>query len=71
MPLRKGNSGFLIFLCVVAVSSDDFAQQAKEVRTTANEFSFRRPAFRFLKERSESQLLIGEIPSRPRHCESG
>lgn len=41
MPLRKRSRGLVMFLCVMAVSVAAFAQQPKEIRITANDFSFK------------------------------
>ena len=41
MWLGKRGKSQVMFLCVMAVSVDAFAQQPKEIRITANEFSFK------------------------------
>ena len=41
MWLGKRGERQVMFLCVMAVSVDAFAQQPKEFRITANEFSFK------------------------------
>lgn len=41
MPLRKRIRGLATFLATLAISITAFAQQAKEIRITANEFSFK------------------------------
>jgi hypothetical protein len=41
MLLRKGSRGLVLFASVMAVSVEVCAQQPKEFRITASEFSFR------------------------------
>jgi plastocyanin len=41
MLLKKGSSCLALFLVVMAASKEGFAQQAKEFRITATEFSFK------------------------------
>jgi hypothetical protein len=40
MLLKKGSSCLALFLVVMAASEEGFAQQPKEIRITASEFSF-------------------------------
>ncbi len=41
MWLGKRGKSWVLFLCEMAVSVDAFAQQPKEIRITANEFSYK------------------------------
>lgn len=63
MPLRKRSRGLVMFLCVMAVSVAAFAQQPKEIRVTATEFSFKPSKIRI--PQGEVKIIItnrGKFP---------